>query len=1624
MTSVDDAALVGQEAQDRSLRYLDFLEAYHLNRFPPVRDIGDYRDVQVTESNVPKDSLGVAFIPGGEAWLIVDLVDLPPVPAMPPEWEDWVSEPVTAGSRPVVRHPDPVAAALIALMEEPPDGELSQLDELGADALAARGLHGVAAGSVVAAAVAARTQVEAAEQGLGPWLAQVWQPWSARWLNIDTSRAFYKALFDLRVRLERERETFELVWAFGRTRWMAQLDGGPVRVDHPLLTVAVEVELERASGRLRVLPEGALSVETSWTVGLALSDRAGLADARSSVQQIEIDPWGVARKEMVAQLLRSLDQDGRLLRLDERPTFGSEAVADPEGWVLLVRRRRPKIQGFIDAQRALYRDGVAVPAPFAALVIDQPSLLDDPSGGDLVEGDRDGESAETAWAADAEERYLLPLPANEEQLEIVSLARSRAGVTAQGPPGTGKSHTIANLVSHYLAHGKRVLVTAEKEQALRVLIEKIPEDIRGLCVPVLGSDATGRAEIQRTVSEIAAGSQRRPDREAIRRLADELDRIDSQYSVTTNLLRVKRTAETGAAPHRPPSVPIEEWTPSAAARWVADHHHLVGITDNLDRHAPPPLSGAEFLSAEALCRRIGSDDGHAALQELPNPSALPTGGQLASLAGEAERLRMLLADIEERIVGWERVDGLAAATTEALTVDLERWIVWHTKAAGSWVGEVLKAARDKVSAAVWRDFIDAATAERDAVLAINSELAADAITVTPPSDGSLAGPDLIAGLNEARARFAAGKSVGTFQRAARRALEHCSTNGHTPSTIADLDLIGAELARRDFRQRLLNRWVNTAVPVGAPLLPSERSVEDAIGEYLAEVTTALDWSDRVWPQLAERLSLAGVRAPADPDGAELGGLERTCRSLGERARLVDIEGNIGRIAAHLEAGAAARGASPLWADLRGALVDRAYTRFDELRTEAQRLADLAPEAAGRRDLLCRLRVAAPLLTDGVEATGTPIDPAAFEQCWMWRQLWLWLADIDEGPQPAELQARLERLARDRRRIVTDLVAARAWAALSDSIDDRRRTALNRFTTANSKLGKGTGRYAPMWAAQAREAMVDAQDAVPVWIMPLHRALDSFRPAADPPFDVVIVDEASQVGLLETPVLGLGRRAIIVGDDQQTSPEIVGVDRQGVFDLIDDFLGAIGDRKTRFSPDNSLYDIARQRFPQIVQLREHFRCLPRIIEFSSQRWYAGSIIPLRDRPPRPGWQPVGTVYVPGGVRRYNDDTNPEEADAIVDLIAQLIADPDYEGMTFGVVTLLGSGQARLISGNLIDRFGATGEIEDRRIRVGDPADFQGDERDVVILSTVVAHDVGGRLFGAMTGAAANRRINVAASRAANQLWMVHSVGPEDFNAGDPRRWLLEYCSSASDDDGAIRVAAERTESVFEAEVLKRIVGRGYTRVHAQYPVGGYRIDLVVEGPENRLAVECDGDYWHGPDVWDRDRSRQTVLERAGWTFERIRGSSFYRDPDAALEPLWQRLAELDIPTGDWAGDLRPSPAQRRWPDDFPERLAAIAEAVEPTTATALSRDRPAPVAAAEPWASLADADSTSHLNRPGDDQTGMYRLIAPRSPTQEPSTREVRQWAGDHGYQVGERGRLHPEVITAWNAAFPNRPFGR
>ena len=166
----------------------------------------------------------------------------------------------------------------------------------------------------------------------------------------------------------------------------------------------------------------------------------------------------------------------------------------------------------------------------------------------------------------------------------------------QGPPGTGKSHTIANIISHYVAYGKRVLVVAEKEQALRSLAGKIPAGIKDLTVSVLGADADGRRELESAIGQIqtrVTAIDKTFADERIWQLTSDLDSVNRDIAVTTQALLATREAEVERLPGR--WIAGEHPTRAEAARWVAAQESGLGyIDDVITVGTPLPLSSGEL----------------------------------------------------------------------------------------------------------------------------------------------------------------------------------------------------------------------------------------------------------------------------------------------------------------------------------------------------------------------------------------------------------------------------------------------------------------------------------------------------------------------------------------------------------------------------------------------------------------------------------------------------------------------------------------------------------------------------------------------------------------------------------------------------------------------------------------------------------------------------------------------------------------------------------------------------------------------------------------------------------------------------------------------------------------------
>ena len=274
----------------------------------------------------------------------------------------------------------------------------------------------------------------------------------------------------------------------------------------------------------------------------------------------------------------------------------------------------------------------------------------------------------------------------------------------------------------------------------------------------------------------------------------------------------------------------------------------------------------------------------------------------------------------------------------------------------------------------------------------------------------------------------------------------------------------------------------------------------------------------------------------------------------------------------------------------------------------------------------------------------------------------------------------------------ELAAGRAWSKTLNRITGPEQRALVRWQEAMRRLGKGTGKRAEHHRRVAREALEDARSAIPAWIMPLQLVAETFALQPDM-FDVVIVDEASQAGPEALFLTYIAKKIIIVGDNKQIEPESVGIQTERVDALVKQYLydfpapEILGERKA------SLFGFGSYTYSPMISLREHFRCMPEIIKFSSDLSYPDHPLMALRQFGADRLEPLMDRHVDDGytLLKRGDKVNPAEVRAVVDQIKACIASPRYAGKSFGVISLVGDSQAEEINVPAAGR-GAGGRAE--------------------------------------------------------------------------------------------------------------------------------------------------------------------------------------------------------------------------------------------------------------------------------------------------------------------------------------------
>jgi very-short-patch-repair endonuclease len=443
------------------------------------------------------------------------------------------------------------------------------------------------------------------------------------------------------------------------------------------------------------------------------------------------------------------------------------------------------------------------------------------------------------------------------------------------------------------------------------------------------------------------------------------------------------------------------------------------------------------------------------------------------------------------------------------------------------------------------------------------------------------------------------------------------------------------------------------------------------------------------------------------------------------------------------------------------------------------------------------------------------------------------------------------------------------------------------------------------------------------------------------FDLVVFDEASQILQEEAiPSLYRAEQVVVAGDRHQLPPTTffaTGV--EGEDDILEDEdadrRSAVASATAAIGGFESLLGTLDAFLPNFL-LEWHYRSEDeRLITFSNTHVYTGRLVTF---PSARGHEAIRHILVPhdpalGG----QEESASREVDEVVRQVFEHAATRPQESL--GVITM-GIKHANRVQAALDRELDLRPELSDffsldreERFFVKNLETVQGDERDSIILSIGYGKGANGDLphrFGPLTHESGYRRLNVAVTRAKRRICVISSFSAQevDLERSGSRgvqllKAYLEYAASGGERLPAGETAGEIGPNPFEADIRDALEGRG-VMTRPQFGASRYRIDLVAMHPKKSgrpvLAIECDGAAYHSSaTARDRDRLRQSHLQRLGWHFHRIWSTDWFysreQEIERALSAYEEAVRRADLLDSDSASTQTPQEPNPSMPSPY-------------------------------------------------------------------------------------------------------------
>ncbi|MBI70780.1 MAG: hypothetical protein CME29_03540 [Gemmatimonadetes bacterium] len=463
----------------------------------------------------------------------------------------------------------------------------------------------------------------------------------------------------------------------------------------------------------------------------------------------------------------------------------------------------------------------------------------------------------------------------------------------------------------------------------------------------------------------------------------------------------------------------------------------------------------------------------------------------------------------------------------------------------------------------------------------------------------------------------------------------------------------------------------------------------------------------------------------------------------------------------------------------------------------------------------------------------------------------------------------------------------------------------------------------------REDFTDLSRAFPCIIAGIRDYAD-YVPLQPEMFDLIIIDEASQVSIAQAfPAILRGKKIVVMGDRKQFSnvksanaSKLLNSNYQA--SIREAFRKTYGDddqkymRSKAFDIKVSILDFFDDISNYDCLLRKHFRGYPEIISFSSKHFYSNKLQAIKIRA-----KPIEEVIVikelehDGLTEKYRN-TNKIESDYIVSEIEKLLEKRVTPSV--GILTPMRDQQKFILSE--LEKSKLYHEMGKLNIKVMTFDSCQGEERDIIFYSFVddPSNDISFRVLGSKFDLSTMdpeqnlrlQRLNVGMSRAKEKIVLVVSKPIEEFR-GNALHVLNHYKGEIENAKKEPGPSDTDPKSAMEAKLLAWILASKFyvenkeqIDLLPQFEIGKYLKILdphykdrlyccdffmtFTDGDEARsLIIEYDGFVEHFVDrenvnefnyphyYSEADVEREKTLESYGFPMLRINKFNIGKDP---------------------------------------------------------------------------------------------------------------------------------------------------